>query len=80
MENITTLYNELVGLFDERYVRQENCNERRKEQDAKIMEMSIAQERIATKLDIICKIGVAILTLLTTLIGTSIWNIITNAK
>lgn len=69
-------YEELTKLFDERYVRQEKCNDRHEKQDARINEIAIAQERIATKLDIICKIGVAILTLLITLIGTSIWNLI----
>lgn len=78
MEGIKGLtYEELTKLLDERYVRQESCNDRHKEQDAKITEISIAQERIATKLDFICKIGIAILGTLVALMGTSIWNLIT---
>ena len=70
-------YESLLKMLDDRYVRQENCNDRHEKQDAKITEISIAQERIATKLDFICKIGVAILGTLVTLMGTSIWNLIT---
>ena len=69
-------YEKLIAMLDDRYVRQGDCNDRHEKQDAKITEISIAQERIATKLDFICKIGVAILGTLVTLMGTSIWNLI----
>lgn len=69
-------YEKLIKMLDDRYVRQGDCNDRHEKQDAKITEISIAQERIATKLDFICKIGVAILGTLVTLMGTSIWNLI----
>lgn len=71
------IYDELTKFFDERYVRQETCSDNRKEAEAKIAGMSIAQERIATKLDIICKVGYAILGALITLIAASVWSIIT---
>ena len=70
-------YKDLIALLDDRYVRQETCSDNRKEADAKISGMSIAQERIATKLDIICRVGVAILGALITLIGASVWTAIT---
>lgn len=70
-------YKDLIALLDDRYVRQETCSDNHKEADAKISGMSIAQERIATKLDIICRVGFAILGALITLIGASVWTAIT---
>ena len=66
----------LLAVLDDRYVRQGDCNDRHEKQDARITEISIVQERIATKLDVICKLGVAILGALITLMVASIWNVI----
>lgn len=69
-------YEKMFAVLDGRYVMRDDCNDRHEKQNAKFAEMAIAQERIATKLDIICRVGIAILLALVSLIGTSLWNLI----
>ena len=69
-------YKDLIAIFDDRYVRRKDCDDKHTRQDEKINSISILQERNATKLYVISKVGYAILGLLITLLGTSIWNLI----
>lgn len=70
-------WKDLIAILDDRYVLQNKCVEKHEKTDSKITELSLVQSMIVTKLGFIEKIGVAILGVLITLMGTSIWNLIT---
>lgn len=74
MENID--YKELTELFDERYVRKNDCSERHKETDEKINEMSINLAKSMTQLSVIIKIGSAILVAAIGILATQIGSLI----
>ena len=69
-------YKELMDLFDERYVRKNDCSERHKETDEKINEISITQAKNTTQLSILLKIGFATIGALITLLATQLGSLI----
>ena len=74
MENID--YKELTELFDERYVRKNDCGERHKETDEKINEMAISLTKNTEQLNSVIKIGSAILIAVIGVLATQIGSLI----
>lgn len=70
------IINELTGYFDERYVRQKDCSERHEQTNEKINEMAINQAKNTTQLNLIIKIGLAILTTGIGILSTQIGSVI----
>ena len=67
---------ELMDLFDERYVRKNDCSERHKETDEKINEISIMMAKNTTQLGILMKLGYVTIGALITLLATQLGSLI----
>lgn len=67
---------ELMDLFDERYVRKNDCSERHKETDDKINEISITIAKNTTQLGILMKLGYVTIGALITLLATQLGSLV----
>ena len=55
------LYNELVQMFDDRYVKRADCSDRHKETDEKMNQIAITQTQNTTQLSLLMKLNIATL-------------------
>lgn len=76
MTDMTAEIQQLVVYFDDRYVKKGDCADRHEQQTKEMTELKLNQERNTTKLNIITKIDIAILTASITLLASQIGHLI----